>query len=232
MIPACCCRSRTNKIAFLQVEQDQTFFSHVANGVLWPFAPDPALLDAAIGKLVGAPRRRTVDDHATGPNPADGSDCGLGRLGEDAALKSVPARADFAANFVEIVIRHDADHRPEDLFAHDLHRGLDVDQHRRLELRALAFPSRQYTSAVSDGFANPSLDSPGGILVDEGANVGRRIEWVPQLEFFDLRDNERDEWLVERAVNIDRLHGNTALAGKAHRVAGADSRGIGDRRVL
>src|SRR5450759_777423 len=47
----------------LVVEQHHTLFGHIADRIARTLAADAAVLDAAIGELVGAPGRTTIDDH-------------------------------------------------------------------------------------------------------------------------------------------------------------------------
>jgi hypothetical protein len=49
------------------IENDQALVGHVAHRIPRPFAADAAVLDAAVGQLIGAPRRRAVDDDGEGP---------------------------------------------------------------------------------------------------------------------------------------------------------------------
>src|SRR5258708_19962250 len=78
-----------------EIEEYKPFLRHVADGVPRTLASDAARLDAAIGHLIGTPRRRAVDDHAAHPQGPDGPQSHLHRPREDTALQAVarPAHA-------------------------------------------------------------------------------------------------------------------------------------------
>ena len=54
----------------LELQDDETLFGHLAHGPGGAFAGVAGGLDAAVGHLVGAERRRLVDDHAAELEPA------------------------------------------------------------------------------------------------------------------------------------------------------------------
>ena len=58
--------------------------------------------------------------------------------------------------------------------------GLDVDQHGRLDLRAVAAAAGQHARALLRGLAHPGLDALGRRLVDQRADVGRGIERIAE----------------------------------------------------
>ena len=55
----------------LIVEQHHALFGHVADRITRALAADTAVLDAAIGELIGAPGRAAVNDDAAGAQAAN-----------------------------------------------------------------------------------------------------------------------------------------------------------------
>ena len=76
-----------------EIEQEQALLRHVSDRVARPLAADAAVLDAAVGKLVGAPGRAAVDDDAAGPDSPVGPQGDVDGLREYAALEAEPPMA-------------------------------------------------------------------------------------------------------------------------------------------
>src|SRR5262245_32833939 len=78
---------------------------------------------------------------------------------------------------------------------------------------------------------DPAFHPPCRALVDQCADIGRRIHRVADLELRDLFSQAHDEAVVQARVHIDVLHGDAALAGQPHRVEGAQWRRLFDIAV-
>src|SRR5258707_5686283 len=98
-----------------EIEEYKPFLRHVADGIARTLASDAARLDAAIGHLIGAPRRRAVDDHAAHPQRPNGPQAGLDRPREDTALQAVGGGADSVERRLQIAIPLHRDDRPGEL---------------------------------------------------------------------------------------------------------------------
>src|SRR5260221_13504433 len=119
-----------------EIEEYNPFLRHVAHGIARPLASDAARLDAAIGHLIGAPRRRAVDDHAAHPQRPNGPQAGLDRPREDTALQAVGGGADSVERRLQIAIPLHGDDGPENLIANDSHVTRHVGQRGTRKLLA------------------------------------------------------------------------------------------------
>src|ERR1044072_812699 len=74
----------------LHGDDDQVLFGQLANGVCRPFAGVPGILDAPVGHLVGAERRRLVDRDASELELLRGSERRFEARREAPGLEAVP----------------------------------------------------------------------------------------------------------------------------------------------
>jgi hypothetical protein len=90
----------------------------------WPFAADPADLQASAGKLVAAPGRRAVDHHSADVQPSSRGECRLERLRMNSALQPERRPADDPGLVVgnrAMLHRSQRSSRADDRHEHVLH---------------------------------------------------------------------------------------------------------------
>src|SRR5436190_1288001 len=155
--PAC---ARPNP---LQGDDDQVLFGQLANGVCRPFAGVPGILDAPVGHLIGAERRRLVDRDASELELLRGAERRLEAPREDAGLEAVAGPVGELERLVDRADGGDGADRAEDLFAVDPQLGSGICDHRGPDQLAVRVAAGQHAGAGGTRLLDPGEDTFAGV---------------------------------------------------------------------
>src|ERR671922_104067 len=222
----------------LQIDDDEALFGELANRVRGALLRVPRLLDAAVRHLVGPERRRLVDRHPSEIELLGGAQCGLEAARVDPGLEPVLGPVRELDRFVEGSIPVHGDDRAEDLLARDLQRRVRVRDHGRLDELPFELAAREDLRAGGPRLVDPLEDPFARVLVDHRPDVGLLVGGIPDGQRLDLRDELRDEVLIDLVLHVDALDRDAALTREReavgrHRRGGRADVGIGpddDRR--
>src|SRR5262249_1674294 len=139
-------------------------------------------------------------------------------LGPDAGSEAIDRVIRFFGNSFQIgvVKGFGADHRPKNLLADDLHRGLGVGQHGRLDeiatIAASLFPAGHNLRAVLDARLDVAGDTLELHFGDERTHVGLWVEPRANLDLLCFGRHAFDDLVEDVLVRIEPRSGAAALA--------------------
>jgi hypothetical protein len=147
-----------------------------------------------------------------------------GVLGEDRGTEPVGRVVGQADGLLGVGDPHDGQRRAEGLLAHDVHRVVDADEHRRLvPVAALpVVPARAADDdlrALRTRVVDMALDDVDLRREGDRADVGRaRPGGALVAQRARLLGDLRDELVVDRRLDVDALDADAGLAAVEHRV--------------
>src|SRR4051794_4940178 len=192
------------------LNHDEALLRHLAYGPGGAFLRVARRLDSAVRHLIGAEGRGLVDDDAAELETVGSIESGVERAGEDARLEPEARAVRPVDRLVEAVEGIDDDHRPEGFLAADLRLVGDVCEHGRLEQAVLLASGAHFAAGLGDPFGEPGAR----VVVDDRADIGVVLGGIADLQRLDLRDEHVEERVEVRAVDVDPLHADAALAGE------------------
>src|SRR3954466_6638099 len=166
-----CPRPLRRKPRLAAIDDHEALFGHLAYGPRGTFLRVARVLDAAVGHLVAAERRRFVHRNATELEALRCAQRRRDRGGEDPGLEAESRALRPLDRFVERVVGVDDADRPEDLVARDLCVVGHVGEHRRLQ-QLVVSAAGDDACACSFRFIDPHADAFLRIVVNHWADVG------------------------------------------------------------